>query len=94
MQKKKGRRERRNFGKRAFRAPTEGRRATVGSRPTVAGPRLAGNQSLPASCAPQFVRLQVGSPFPKNLAFYILYFWNFGDGLGILGEWVYSTPIF
>ena len=63
-------------------ALTAGRRARANQQPMVA----SGCGLIPSpSC---FV------PFFEKIYFYFRFFGSFGNVLGLLGEWVYSTPIF
>jgi hypothetical protein len=56
--------------------------------------RAANDKWSPSGRSLQSLRLWAGPIFSHFLWFFKKKIWLFGDGLGILGEWVYSTPIF
>jgi hypothetical protein len=51
-------------------------------------------RSRPPAIARSLTNCGVALFFPFFWFFLIYFFWFFGDGPGILGEWVYDTPIF
>jgi hypothetical protein len=55
---------------------------------------LGGDQQSPAGHRPTPNPVQSVVIFLKFIYFEIYFFGSLGNGLGLLGEWVYNTPIF
>jgi hypothetical protein len=81
VQKYVGERKEEKFGRGEFRAPVRNRRAIA-------------DQRLSTGHSSQSNKLQARHPFLAILEFFLPFFRCYEDGLGILGEWVYNTPIF
>jgi hypothetical protein len=79
VQKYVGRRKEQNFWRKQFRAPMYGRRVTSGCQPV-------------AACS--LTNYGLTPPFLGFWHFFFTSFLCHEDRLGILGEWMYNTPIF